>query len=172
MKRFLIVFIFLYSAHSAFTQTISTRLQNAIKSFQADAQMKHAIIGFEVKESKSGKIVYRLNEEVGFAGASTQKIISAVAAYELLGNDYRYNTTIGYTGNISNNVLYGDLIITGSGDPSFGSWRYAASRPSVIFNSIKVALKQKNIDSIAGNLLFDEKLFSYRTVPGGCLLMT
>ncbi len=167
MKRFLIVVIFLYSAHSAFTQTVSTRLQNAIKNLQADAQMRHALIGFEVKESNSGKIVYRVNEEVGFAGASTQKIITAATAYEVLGKEYRYNTTVGYTGNISNKILYGDLIITGSGDPTMGSWRYASSRPGVILNIIKVALKQNNIDSIAGNLLFDEKYFSYRSVPGG-----
>ncbi len=55
--------------------------------------------------------------------ASVMKLITTSAAIELLGPDYTFKTSIGYTGKISKffNILNGDIVIKGGGDPSLGS---------------------------------------------------
>src|SRR6478609_414049 len=77
-------------------QTITQKIDKAVKLLQQDAQMKHAIMSLYVVETKTGKPVYALNEQVGLAPASTQKIFTSVAAFELLGKDYKYRTELGY----------------------------------------------------------------------------
>ena len=74
------------------SQTIYQKLDAAWQSFIKDAQFKYAIAGFCVLDSKSGKVVYEKNSKIGLAPASTQKILTSVAAFELLGKEYRYQT--------------------------------------------------------------------------------
>ena len=48
-----------------------------------------------VIDAKTGKVVFDKNSQIGLAPASTQKIITSVTAFELLGKDYRYKTELG-----------------------------------------------------------------------------
>jgi D-alanyl-D-alanine carboxypeptidase/D-alanyl-D-alanine-endopeptidase (penicillin-binding protein 4) len=81
-----------------------------------------------VINAKKGEVVFDKNSQVGLAPASTQKIITAATAFELLGKDYRYKTELGHDGKIEKEVLRGNLYIVGSGDPTLGSWRFATTR--------------------------------------------
>ena len=47
-------------------------------------------------DAKSGEVIFDKNSQLGLAPASTQKIITSVTAFELLGKDYRYKTKLGY----------------------------------------------------------------------------
>ena len=71
------------------------------------------------------------------APASCQKIITATTAFELLGQNYTYKTTLGYTGKIVNGVLNGDIIIKGSGDPTLGSWRISKPKKKILSLNLK-----------------------------------
>ncbi len=51
--------------------------------------------------------------------ASTQKVLTALAALLQLGPDYRFTTTLESQGNITDGVLRGNLIARFSGDPTF-----------------------------------------------------
>ncbi|MDN8716016.1 D-alanyl-D-alanine carboxypeptidase, partial [Staphylococcus aureus] len=51
--------------------------------------------------------------------ASTQKVLTALAALLQLGPDYRFTTTLESQGDISDGVLRGNLIARFSGDPTF-----------------------------------------------------
>lgn len=50
--------------------------------------------------------------------ASTQKVITALAALLQLGPDYRFSTTMETRGSISDGKLKGDLIVRFGGDPT------------------------------------------------------
>src|SRR6478736_816807 len=76
-------------------QSISRKLESAYHQFEIDSQMRHATISLYVIDSKTGKVVYDKNSTIGLAPASTQKIITATTAFELLGKDYRYKTQLG-----------------------------------------------------------------------------
>jgi len=148
-------------------QPVSVRLDNAAKALQNDLQMKHAMMSLYVVETKTGNPVYSLNEQTGLAAASTQKIFTSVASFELLGNNYRYKTEIGYDGEIKSNALKGNLYIVGYGDPSFGSWRFADTKREAILNKIISIVKSAGIQKIEGNIILNDSKFSYQPLPGG-----
>ena len=55
------------------------------------------------------------------APASNMKVFTTAAALYYLGPDFRYNTFLMSTGPIENGVLKGDLVLYGTGDPTFSS---------------------------------------------------
>jgi D-alanyl-D-alanine carboxypeptidase/D-alanyl-D-alanine-endopeptidase (penicillin-binding protein 4) len=101
------------------------------------------------------------------APASTQKIFTAIAVLDALGSGYRYKTEMGYTGEIKDSILKGDIIIVGYGDPSFGSWRYAGTKRSGILGKLVAAVRAAGINTVNGNIMLDDSKFSYQPVPGG-----
>jgi len=149
------------------SQTIQNKLDAEMKTFLKDAQMKHAIISLYVVNTKTNEVVYALNEETGLASASCQKIFTSIAAFDLLGKDYRYKTEIGYNGNIVNGTLNGNIFITGYGDPTLASWRYTDTKDSVLLNRWMRAIKNNNIKKINGNCYLDNSKFIFNAMPGG-----
>ncbi len=132
-----LVCFFLPIAVSA--QSISQKLQKAFQQFESDSQLKHAISSLYVIDAATGKVVFDKNSQIGLAGASTQKIITAATAFELLGKEYRYKTEFSHHhGEVTGMIL----AVYGNGDPTFGSWRFNSTRDSVIFNNLIKAMKQ------------------------------
>jgi D-alanyl-D-alanine carboxypeptidase/D-alanyl-D-alanine-endopeptidase (penicillin-binding protein 4) len=167
MKTFMLLVCLLFTSIFSFAQTVQERLNNAVHDLLKDGQMKHALMSFYVVETKTGKVVYSLNEQVGLAPASTQKLFTSMAAFELLGNDYKYKTEIGYDGEVKNSVLDGNVYIVGYGDPTFGSFRFASTKPEALKKELIAATNSAGIRSIKGNIILDQSRFSYQPLPGG-----
>ncbi|WP_240755345.1 D-alanyl-D-alanine carboxypeptidase/D-alanyl-D-alanine-endopeptidase [Pedobacter sp. SYP-B3415] len=147
-----------------------TRIQNIEKAFNrflADEQCKYASASLCVLDAGSGKLLYGYNQNTGLATASTLKTITAATAFSLLGKDFRYQTTLGYSGRIENGVLKGDLVITGGGDPTLGSWRYEQSRENVILNQWVAAIRAAGIREISGSVIGDDSAWGTQTTPEG-----
>lgn len=135
MKILFFLSLLLSMGITASTQTLTQKLQKAFQQFQSDSQLKHAISSLYVVDATTGKAVFEKNSYVGLAPASTQKIITAATAYELLGKDYRFKTEVKRDMEASP-VLY----VVGYGDPSLASWRFdkeGNSFFSALHNSLK-----------------------------------
>jgi serine-type D-Ala-D-Ala carboxypeptidase/endopeptidase (penicillin-binding protein 4) len=167
MKKMLLVAGCWVMVAGSSAQPVSSKLQKAFKMFENDSQLKHATSSLYVINAKTGQVVFDKNSQVGLAGASTQKIITASTAFELLGKDFRYKTEFGYTGEINGDTLKGDLLLRGTGDPTFGSWRYASTKDSSIFYEWLEALKRSAIKKIGGRIDYNTKRFSAQTIPDG-----
>src|SRR4051794_15895581 len=167
MKTYCLLIGSLFISIVSFTQTVQQRLNNAIQILLKDDQMKHAFLSMYVVETNTGKTVYNLNEQIGLAPASTQKLFTSVAAFELLGKDYRFKTEIGYDGEIKNSALDGNLYITGYGDPTFGSFRYSGTKAKEIEKKFGATINAAGIKVIRGNIILDNSKFSYQPLPGG-----
>ncbi|WNN48972.1 serine-type D-Ala-D-Ala carboxypeptidase [Siccibacter colletis] len=90
--------------------------------------------------------------------ASTQKVITALAALLQLGPDYRFTTTLESRGEVRDGVLEGDLIARFGGDPSF-------KRQDL--RNMVTALKRAGVEKIKGNVLIDTSIFaSHDKAPG------
>src|SRR5262249_33642542 len=73
-------------------------------------------------QTLDGKTLLEQNSDIRFNPASVMKVATSFTALEKLGFDYRFPTTFNTNGHLSQDgVLYGDLIIGGSGDPGFFS---------------------------------------------------
>lgn len=124
-------------------QNTAQRLQKAFASFEKDEQLKHAISSLFVIDAKTGQVVFDKNSQIGLAPASTQKIITSVTAFELLGKEYRYKTEFGRgTGPEKELCLW----INPSGDPTFGSWRWEYTKENSILSAI--VERTKNVDNL------------------------
>ena len=167
MKKPAWIFCCLLAFSSAYPQSIGPALQKAFAQFEQDSQLKYAISSLHVIDAKTGEVIFGKNERIGLAPASTQKIITSVTAFELMGADYRYKTTLGYDGTIKGDRLEGNLRIGGSGDPTLGSWRYASTRDTAILAQWTKAIAARKISGISGKILIETGGFEPNSIPDG-----
>jgi D-alanyl-D-alanine carboxypeptidase/D-alanyl-D-alanine-endopeptidase (penicillin-binding protein 4) len=165
-KLFFVTSSWLLGAGS-FAQNITPQLQKAYQQFETDPQLKHAISSLYVIDAKTGKIIFDRNSQVGLAPASTQKVITSVTAFELLGKDYRYKTYIGYDIGIEKGELKGNLYIEGNGDPTLGSKRWESTKDSNVLKYILILLKRNGIKKIKGDIWIDNLQFGINPLPDG-----
>jgi D-alanyl-D-alanine carboxypeptidase/D-alanyl-D-alanine-endopeptidase (penicillin-binding protein 4) len=96
------------------------------------------------------------NEHRLLTPASTMKTITLAVAADQLGWDFTYETGVHLQGTIADGALNGDLVIVGSGDPSFDDWDGAAS---TVFRSWAVRLNALGIHAINGRIVGDDRVF-------------
>jgi len=148
-------------------QQVSQRLQKAFQQFETDSQLKHAISSLYVIDATTGEVVFEKNAQVGLAPASTQKIITSITAFELLGKDFRYKTQFGYQGVIAGRKLNGKLFMLPSGDPTLGSWRYESTKEANVINRVVKRIMSLKIDSADFLLAIDDSHFEVNNIPDG-----
>src|SRR5450432_1146317 len=91
MKRWAILYlIFIANISYSQVQTVNEKLARAVEQLENDAHFHHAIIGLSVYDSKADTAIYEHNQQVGLAPASTQKLFTSCAAFDLLGQHFRY----------------------------------------------------------------------------------
>jgi serine-type D-Ala-D-Ala carboxypeptidase/endopeptidase (penicillin-binding protein 4) len=167
MLKSLIFFLLMLSAIQIKAQDIKARFNDAYRNFAADPNLKHASIGLLVINNKTGKIITSVNANTGLAPASCQKTIIATTAFDLLGENFTYKTTLGYTGYIEDSVLRGNIIITGSGDPTLGSWRYPSTTEDSVLSEFKDAILREGIRDITGHIFTADDTWQGEIIPGG-----
>lgn len=158
MKKFILACGYLLFAAFSFAQTINQKLQKAFQQFESDVQLKHAISSLYVIDAKTGKAVFDKNSQIGLAPASTQKIITSVTAFELLGKGYKYKTEFYKSIKSSLNVF-------GTGDPTLGSWRYAGTNEKAIFEPLINKLRSKGYADFNSVYLMDT--YDSKLIPSG-----
>jgi len=91
-------------------------IQKYVDQLKKDTLFSNSVVGIMVTD-ENGKTVASWNPDMPLLTASTMKTISTGLAMKVLGPDYRFRTKVGYTGEIRDGILYGDLYIVGGGDP-------------------------------------------------------
>jgi D-alanyl-D-alanine carboxypeptidase/D-alanyl-D-alanine-endopeptidase (penicillin-binding protein 4) len=108
-------------------------------------------VGVYVQEvDGAGKVLASANAGTPFNPASTMKLVTTDAALELLGPTYRWKTQAYTNGSQVGNVLQGDLIFKGNGDPK------------LVLENFWLFLRQiraKGIRDIRGNIVLDRSTF-------------
>lgn len=164
MKKVCLLFVLLIIANwFTSAQSIADRLRVAVSALEKDAQLRHGIVGIIVMDAKTGKTIFAKNEQIGLAPASTQKIITSASGFEILGKDFKFNTYISYEQ--SQNGA-GNLYITGTGDPTLGSWRWPSTREEEITKKIVAVLTKQSIRQI-GDIRIDDFSYTFQPVPDG-----
>ena len=105
-----------------------------------------------------GRTVYSYDTDRLQSPASVLKTVATATALEILGEDYRYPTTLEYDGILENGTLEGNLYIKGSGDPSLGSSHFAPGQNKFLSTWI-AALQKAGIKHITGSVISDESIF-------------
>lgn len=120
--------------------------------------MRGASFSLVVKDVQEGRTVYSYDTDRLQSPASVLKTVATATALEILGEDYRYPTTLEYDGILENGTLEGNLYIKGSGDPSLGSSHFAPGQNKFLSTWI-AALQKAGIKHITGSVISDERIF-------------
>ncbi|RZJ79232.1 MAG: D-alanyl-D-alanine carboxypeptidase/D-alanyl-D-alanine-endopeptidase [Flavobacterium sp.] len=168
MRKIKLLLFLITISTSGFAQFPIAKLEQAYQALVNDEQAKYAITSLCVLDAKTGKVVFAKNENIGLATASTLKTITSATAFSVLGKDFKYQTTLAYSGKITpEGTLQGDIIIVGSGDPTLASWRYKQTKENVILNVWVNAIRSAGIKKIEGSIIGDDSLFGTQSMPEG-----
>jgi D-alanyl-D-alanine carboxypeptidase len=99
-----------------------------------------------------------LNPDRPMVPASNMKLLSTAAALHFLGPDYRYRTFLLADGLVEEGFLDGDLILYGTGDPTF-SERFWPSKAGAL-DSLANQLLALGIREVRGDLVVDGSFFA------------
>lgn len=117
--------------------------------------LKHAgiplkSVGVVVQEVDAKQPTMTVNAAMPFSPASTMKLLTTDAALELLGPTYTWKTQAYITGDVNGDVLNGNLIFKGGGDPKLVTENFW-----LFLRQIRAA----GIRDIRGNVLLDRSAF-------------
>jgi serine-type D-Ala-D-Ala carboxypeptidase/endopeptidase (penicillin-binding protein 4) len=123
----------------------------SFRHFTENPAVRSAHTGFMLADVGTGEIIFQHNPSGNFIPASVQKIITTIAASEILGAQYTFSTPVVLSGKIESGILNGNLIIKASGDPSIEGEK--------LIEAITGALGSKGISQIKGEIIIDESEF-------------
>ncbi|MGO0309033.1 D-alanyl-D-alanine carboxypeptidase/D-alanyl-D-alanine endopeptidase [Endozoicomonas acroporae] len=117
------------------------------------------IHSIKVIEAETGKVLFDRNSRFNLLPASTVKAITAISAYRVLGEEYRYQTRLLGNKPLAGAKEYaGDLVLTFSGDPSLTRHDLSELLGKLINKGVKV---------IRGNIWLDGSIYSGYPRAGG-----
>lgn len=153
MKRFLSFIL-------AFSTLFVVYAQPALQQFVNNPALKHASVGVCVKDLSTGKTIVSYNEDKSLTTASIMKLVTTATALELLGPNYRYETTLALDANSPSKLL-----VIGSGDPTLGTSMFKENPYSFLMDwSQKLQAKLANVNNL--KLYVVDNLFGYSGVSG------
>lgn len=162
MKKLFFPLLGLCSCIIAAGQSLPQRLQKAWQQFTTDSQLRYAASSLYVIDAATGQVVFDQHSRLGLAPASTEKIITSVTAFELLGRDFRYATGFGITERNGKPFV----LIQPSGDPTLGSGRWESSAESAVLGKMKSLLKDQSRQKLEGFVL-QSPGWSSQSAPDG-----
>lgn len=118
-----------------------------------------AFWGLEVRELRSGGVLYSRHGAKGFTPASVMKLFVTAAALDAIGPDARPRTTLETTARLDRlGRVLGDVHLVGRGDPALYA-QPTARQPLPALEGLADALRDAGITRIEGRLLADESYF-------------
>lgn len=120
--------------------------------------------GVMVVSLARGDTLYAQNAGTMMQPASTMKMYTAAVAFDRLGADHTFKTSVMHDGAVNGGVLQGNLYLRGDGDPSLSPRYFPAERP---MDQLARQLAAKGIRQVTGNIVADATAFEDRLVPEG-----
>ena len=124
----------------------------------AAAGIPESAVGLYAHDVGADKPIVVHNPERAFNPASTMKLVTTYAGLELLGPAYTWNTDVYATGPIANEVLAGDLVIKGHGDP-----KLTLEKLWLVLRG----LRARGLRDIRGDVVLDRTFFSVEDYDPG-----
>ena len=146
LKRTLIYIFILLALPLKAVDSLSVELVHRLDTLLTDSMLRHSQLGLYVYDLTDDRLLYAHNELQLMRPASCQKIITAVTALTVLGEDYKFRTGLYLSGEQEGKTFKGDVIVRAGFDPLL---------KSAELHSLIAPLRQRGIEMIDGNLLLD-----------------
>lgn len=136
-------------------------IEKYIKELEKDSLMRTTSWSVLIRDLETGETIASHEPQLSLAGASITKLLTTGAALVSLGGDFRYETKLGYDGQITDSTLYGTLYVIGGGDPTLGSdYGEFLPGPDSLFSVWKKELKKAGIARVEGRVVGDDRYFT------------
>ena len=149
MAWMLIMSMFSFQHVAQAEEAIEVTLSDSINRI-VEEKLAGADVSITVRDRHSGEMIYDYNGQTAVKPASNMKLLTTATALEVLGKDYRFNTSLYTTGKLSNGVLKGDVYLKGQGDPTLSMED---------LQQFAEELKAKGIHKVDGRIVGDDKWF-------------
>lgn len=130
---------------TAATASLPTSVQTALQT----AELSPEMLGVWVSPVNNSQPLIAHLADTPRVPASTQKLITTAIALEVLGGEFVWQNNIHHTGVLAHGVVYGDVVLVGSGDPALTHERLTA---------LMGALQEK-VSHITGDIYIDTGRF-------------
>lgn len=103
---------------------------------------------------------FGLNESTPMEPAGVLQLVTAAAALDRIGPDFRFSTTLGLSGAVQKRELTGNIVVTGDGDPTISA--LLLKKPDAVwelFDQWAKLLRKQNIKKISGAIIADDRAF-------------
>ncbi|HEX7584474.1 MAG TPA: D-alanyl-D-alanine carboxypeptidase, partial [Prolixibacteraceae bacterium] len=155
--------IFIFSTIVVASQNQIISVQQRIAGWQTTPGLANASVCMAVSDNQTGEMLIKSEPQLSLVPASILKVVTTATALEVFGPDFRFTTTLSYSGIIRNDTLFGDLQIIGGGDPTLGSM-YFPENNHFQKDWIK-AIQDKKISVVTGNLVADATIYESQMIP-------
>lgn len=160
----LIVCALITPTASAMAQNTAA-LSKSVLELARENDMKHASLSVCVYNIDRNSEVYSYNSQRSMIPASLTKLFTTAAGFDKLGSNFRFRTTLSYSGEIDKSgTLRGDIYIIGGGDPLLGSYRYRQTLPDTLFAAWHRAITSAGIKAVDGRVYYDATIFDNRPI--------
>ena len=133
--------------------------QEAVNKFVSHSSLRYASVGVQVIDLDSAKSIASYRPDQANITASTMKTVVSSAALGLLGPHFRFETPVYIDGEVRGNVLYGNIIVKGMGDPTLGSV-FLPCQANIV-DEVIAALRARGVNEIQGNIICDDSYYGY-----------
>lgn len=162
-KAWLLLALLALLATSVSGQNLNAReLSAALDRLTGSSLVRGASVGVAFFSPADSSLIYGHRETSNLIPASLQKLYTGIGALSVFGPEHRFETLIGSGGEIVDGVLQGDLVVRGSGDPTWMDDFYPEG-PHEVFELWADSLGALGIRRVSGNLIGDISL--YPTIP-------
>jgi len=128
------------------SDTLPVPVQNALNY----RQVPHDTLSIYVEDLESGEVLLQWHHGVARNPGSTIKLLTTLAALDVLGPTYTWQTDVYALGSVTDGRLDGDLLLKGNGDPFLVTER--------VWQLLR-RIQQSGVREIGGNLLLDDSYF-------------
>lgn len=133
-------------------------LQKYVVSVSGEEPLKSSLFGM-LAVTCDGDTLAEFSSLRKMPPASNLKLITTGVALSALGPDFRFKTKIGYSGEIADGTLHGDLYIIGQGDPTIASEDSFALPSDSLFALWQSVIENAGITKIKGCVIGDGSYF-------------
>ena len=108
-------------------------------------------VGIYIKDLTTGKVVMEHNSSLALTPASVMKAITTASVVTKAGIDTCFTTTVGLSGQATEDGWHGNIIVHASGDPTLESSNFKSYQG--FCDSIAAALRRRGIQDIDGDII-------------------
>jgi len=133
-----------------------------------DGVLDPARVYVYVEDAHAPVVVFNHHGDDRVPPGPALQLVTTAAALDGLGANFRYRTMVRFSGELVGNAVQGDLIVTGSGDPSLGGrFEEDPTGATAVFRRWAGDIRALGVTRIRGAIVGDDRAFDgQREGPG------